>query len=248
MFVFFVIIILVIFFVFKINKPRIKGFIGELKVAWQLDRLNAEEYKIFNNLLIVTGNGSSQIDHVVISKYGIFVIETKNYKGWIFGNEKSEYWTQVIFRYKKKFINPIKQNWTHVYALKNIFPDFENIIYYPIVVFTGNVKLKNISSTIPVIYNKNLFNTIMSKREIVNLSNDEMIVIVNKLLEINTTDREARNEHINHVKHQRKERKRKEKLLVCPRCGVDLVVRDGKYGKFYGCQNYPRCKYTRPYR
>jgi cbb3-type cytochrome oxidase subunit 3 len=203
--VFIFIIIIVIFFVFRINKPRIKGFIGELKVAWQLDRLNAEEYKVFNNVLIVTGNESSQIDHVVISKYGIFVIETKNYKGWIFGNENDKYWTQVIFRYKTKIINPIKQNWNHVHALKNIFPNLKNVIYYPIIVFAGNANLKKITSTIPVIYNKNLFETIMSKREIINLSNEEMTFIENKLLEINTTDRETRNEHINRIKRRRKE-------------------------------------------
>lgn len=56
------------------------------------------------------------IDHVVISKYGVFVIETKNYRGWIIGNEKSEYWTQVIYKRKERLYNPIKQNYGHIKA------------------------------------------------------------------------------------------------------------------------------------
>jgi len=54
----------------------------------------------------------------VVSNYGIFVIETKNYKGWIIGNEFDDYWTQVIFKRKEKLYNPIKQNYGHIQALK----------------------------------------------------------------------------------------------------------------------------------
>ena len=66
------------------------------------------------------GEATSQIDHLVLSEYGIFVIETKRYKGWIFGSEKAENWTQVIFKEKHQFRNPVKQNWSHVYALKSV--------------------------------------------------------------------------------------------------------------------------------
>ena len=68
---------------FKVFVPDVKGFIGEKTVASELDRLPSEEYRILNDVLISFGSGSSQIDHIVISIYGIFVIETKNYKGWI---------------------------------------------------------------------------------------------------------------------------------------------------------------------
>ena len=72
-----------------------KGRIGEQRVAHILGRLPKDRYRIINNLLLRTSSGgTTQIDHVVISEYGIFVIETKFYKGWIYGGESSEYWTQ----------------------------------------------------------------------------------------------------------------------------------------------------------
>ncbi|MDZ7793905.1 MAG: nuclease-related domain-containing protein [Spirochaetia bacterium] len=80
-------IAIILIFIFKINKPKIKGHIGESRIAGQLNKLDDKEYKVLNNIFIRTSKGSSQIDHIVISTYGIFVIETKNYSGWIHGNE-----------------------------------------------------------------------------------------------------------------------------------------------------------------
>ena len=77
------VIVIVLIVVYRLNSPKYKGAIGESRVARQLDKLKDEEYKVFNDVLIRTGRGSSQIDHIVISIYGIFVIETKNYSGWI---------------------------------------------------------------------------------------------------------------------------------------------------------------------
>ena len=107
--------IVVISFVFiRVYKAKIKGYIGEKQVSKRLRKLNKRKYKVLNNVLLKTANGSTQIDHVVISIYGIFVIETKNYKGLIFGSENDENWTQVIYKNKGKFRNPIKQNYGHV--------------------------------------------------------------------------------------------------------------------------------------
>lgn len=94
----------------------------------------------------------SQIDHVVISKYELFVIETKNYKGWIFGSENAYEWTQVIFSNKYKLYNPLKQNLGHIKALQSNLVDYPNLNYFPIVVFTGSARLK-VNSSYPVITN-----------------------------------------------------------------------------------------------
>ena len=64
-----------------------KGKIGEKVVAGKLERLPKDQYRILNNVMIPTPQGSSQIDHLVVSIYGLFVIETKNYNGWIYGSE-----------------------------------------------------------------------------------------------------------------------------------------------------------------
>lgn len=232
---------------YSLNEPKIKGFIGESRVSRQLDKLQEEEYKVFNDVLIRTSSGSSQIDHIVISIYGIFVIETKNYSGWIYGNEDSEYWTQSIYAEKTKFRNPIKQNWAHIYALKEVLSDFEQVKYHPIVVFAGSAELKNVSSKIPVVYDNQLFQTIMDNRGIPSLSLEKVNKIADRLNKVKIQDRESKKEHVHHVRNSDFERKQKEKSLVCPRCSGDLVVRDGPYGRFYGCSNYPKCKYKLSY-
>ena len=85
---------------FALFKARIKGAIGEKTISAILYFLDKSKYKVINNVVLKNNEITSQIDHLIISDFGIFVIETKNYKGWILGNENSEYWTQVI--YKKK--------------------------------------------------------------------------------------------------------------------------------------------------
>ncbi len=103
-----------------LTSPVRKGKKGEARVKKQLKQLDETKFRILNNLMIGHKDKIVQIDHLVVSIYGIFVIETKNYSGWIYGNERSENWTQVLFQVKKRFRNPIKQNWAHVITLKEI--------------------------------------------------------------------------------------------------------------------------------
>ena len=121
-----ILLFLVIFgFIFLVKKiPEIRGHIEEKKVSAFLATLPSYEYKIFNDILLATESGTTQIDHIVVSRFGIFVIETKNYRGWITGNE--------------------------------------------------NIRAG-----------------------------------------------------------------------ICPKCGGNLVLRNGKYGSFYGCSHYPTCKFTK---
>ena len=104
--------------------PEDIGCHGESIVARKLERLSSDEYVVLHDLMISDKHGrTTQIDHVVISRFGLFVIETKCYKGWIFGNEGNLYWTQSLYAggrgwfassEKHKFQNPIKQNWRHI--------------------------------------------------------------------------------------------------------------------------------------
>ena len=242
-----IVIVVVLVFVYRLSKYKNKGDIGESRVARRLHKLKGEEYEVFNDVLLKTGSGSSQIDHIVISVYGIFVIETKNYSGWIHGHENSEYWTQSIYKKKTKFRNPIRQNWAHIYALKKVLSDFKQVTYHPIIVFTGSAELKNISCKIPVIYDRQIIRTVKDKTRIPNLSIEQVKNIAGKLNEVNIQDIKARKEHVHQVKNHVYERKRKENSKVCPRCGGNLVVIDGQYGKFYGCSNYPKCRYKLSY-
>ena len=243
----FIVFILIIVIVLKINSSKIKGSIGEAKVNTRLNFIG-KEYIVLKDILIKSSNGyTSQIDELVLSEYGLFVIETKNYKGWIFGNEKAENWTQVIYKEKHTFRNPIKQNWSHIYALKSLLSDYPNIKYHPIVVFSGNATLKSIESSIPVIYSNKLNSTIRKLSFEKCLSIDELNKIQTRLESSELKERNARKEHIKNIKQNVREKKIKMANLICPRCNGELKLRNGRNGKFYGCSNYPRCRFTMPY-
>ena len=243
----FIVFILIIVIVLKINSSKIKGSIGEAKVNTRLNFIG-KEYIVLKDILIKSSNGyTSQIDELVLSEYGLFVIETKNYKGWIFGNEKAENWTQVIYKEKHTFRNPIKQNWSHIYALKSLLSDYPNIKYHPIVVFSGNATLKSIESSIPVIYSNKLNSTIRKLSFEICLSIDELNKIQTILESSELKERNARKEHIKNIKQNVREKKIKMANLICPRCNGELKLRNGRNGKFYGCSNYPRCRFTMPY-
>ncbi len=105
--------------------------------------LNPNDYFIFSNLILPsTFNGSTQVDHIVVSKYGIFVIESKDYSGWIFGRAHDEKWTQSLPGANKyRFPNPLRQNWGHIKTLENLMPLPEKT-FISIVVFSDKSDFK----------------------------------------------------------------------------------------------------------
>ena len=98
-----------------------KGKVGERQVSSTLKRkLGKRDYLVLNDLVLPTkDHGTTQIDHLVVSRFGVFVIETKNMSGWIYGSEKSPEWTQVIYSWKSRFQNPLRQNYKHVKAVEH---------------------------------------------------------------------------------------------------------------------------------
>jgi len=136
-------LIVILVIIKLLSSARFKGWIGERGVRSGLARLDAFIYETFHDLYIPRpdGKGSTQIDHVVISPFGIFVIETKNYKGWIFGSEKQAQWTQQIYRRKERFQNPLHQNKLHVRALM-AFLDLPEESFKSLVFFIGDATFK----------------------------------------------------------------------------------------------------------
>jgi Nuclease-related domain. len=94
---------LIIAVCYRLLRPRLQGAIGEKKISLRLAGLDQSKYRVVNSVILNVRGRSTQSDYVVVSNFGIFVIETKNCKGWIFGGEHSEYWTQVIYKWKNKF-------------------------------------------------------------------------------------------------------------------------------------------------
>ena len=218
-----------------------KGAIGEKRVARILEKLPEGKYSVINNLLLNNSGYTSQVDHVVVSVYGIFVIETKTYQGIISGGENSEQWTQNIYGNKYEFRNPILQNYGHVKSLKQVLGDYKSVPFISIVAFSSQANLR-VSSNIPVVYWSQILDVIRGYENPV-IKESDVIRITRLLMASNTDSKETRKGHVKNVRANVKKRQETIASGKCPRCGGDLVLRKGKYGPFYGCSNYPKCTF-----
>ncbi len=239
-FIVFLIFALVVGF-FK--SPFMKGKIGEwivnLSNAVMLDK---NTYIPIKNITLKLDDGSTtQIDHILVSKYGVFIIETKNMKGWIFGGEHQKEWTQQIFKQKHKFQNPLHQNHRHVKALEEVL-ELPFSKFVSVVVFAGECTFK---TQMPQnVFGGASYNRYIKsfKQEILSYIQIEEVInrLQNSSLEISfKTDRM----HVKNLK-QRKQTEAFKNTTVCSRCGSAMVLRKNRQNgeEFYGCSNYPRCK------
>jgi len=222
---------------FTIKTPKGRGIIGELKVKLVLGKTKEGKKYVFNNYMLTFEGKSSQIDHILVNQSGVFVIETKNYSGRIYGNENQHEWTQVLNygKVKNRLYNPVKQNATHVYRLKKLLPNLPYV--NSVIVFVqNNTKYIQAESVIPLSHLKRL----IKERDKL-LTAEEMVKINNDLLSVKSECNISDKEHILEIY----EIKENIKNNICPRCGGKLVERNGKYGVFYGCENYPQCKFIK---
>ncbi len=118
-----------------------KGWFGEFIVKRAARSLDEATYKPFHNVTLQTTDGTTQIDHVFVSRYGVFVVETKNYKGWIFGGERQAKWTQKIYRHTNSFQNPLRQNYKHCKAIQALLDIPEDSIH-SVIAFVGDATFK----------------------------------------------------------------------------------------------------------
>ncbi len=251
------IIVFVVVLAWKIwsSSPKAIGNFGERHVAGELAWL-PKEYYTLNDILLPNQSGTiqtTQIDHIVVSPYGIFIIETKNYKGWISGHENSEKWKQSLFGKKglwgrttkqHKLQNPIRQNIAHTIAIKNILREIGNFRIIPIVVFSDNAKLNITTPNNIVIPWSSLRSTIKSFSEPC-ISQEDIAQILSKLSQSAITEERSRENHTLNIQAVQQNREATIAAGICPKCGGYLVAREGKYGHFIGCSRYPRCRFTK---
>ena len=231
------IVILLLLVILKFNakkiKSSIKGKLGEKRVALKLR--NIPNSVLINDLTFsVNDNKTCQIDHVLVCSRGIFVIETKTYSGRIYGDDSKREWTQVLQYGKVKniFYSPVKQNNTHIYELSK---RINNHNIFNCVVFVKN-NISFIESE--YVYSlRNIKKFIMKQPEIYAYNDVELIANSIKNLHQDISNKE-------HVKNIKKMQENIEHN-ICPRCGSELVLRQGNNGSFYGCSNYPKCKFTK---
>jgi len=121
---------------FQKSQAAMLGQVGEQKVLSDLTEHLDNRYAILQNLVLKTDLGDmTQIDFVVLSVYGVFVLEVKNYSGWIFGRETDKNWTYIHHQHKYSFMNPLRQNYKHIKALQYVsqqpFSCFQSLIVFP---------------------------------------------------------------------------------------------------------------------
>lgn len=274
------------------------GRYGEYLTYKYLKKFEADGSKFLFNIFVPKENDeTSEVDVLMICKKGIFVFESKNYSGWIFGSENQKNWYQTLpagrgRSHKEHFYNPIMQNRSHIKHLKAFLG--EQMPMRSIIVFSDRCTLKNIqihSNDICVINRYNVAPVISAIcNQIPNnvLTDSDITEIYNKLYPYTQVDEIAKIQHIANINNnlhmqsvqivpQNKTETVVEQLntaaidttsetsigetaepiktdnaepcvLKCPKCHGDLILRTATRGtnagkQFYGCSNYPKCKY-----
>jgi len=231
------------------KSPWFKGVTGETMVnlAAQLF-LNKNDYHLIKNITIPTEDGTTQIDHIIVSRFGVFVVETKNMKGWIFGGERQKMWTQQIYKSKHRFQNPLHQNYKHTKTLEaalGLTP--EKLI--SVVVFVGDGSLKT-DMPANVIYGGGYVRFIKSHKKAL-LSEAEVQQVISQIAEGRL--KPSIKTHVQHAQHvkaivaAKQPKAEASSAKSCPKCGSDMVLRTSKKGpnagnRFWGCSAFPKCR------
>ena len=224
------------------NSPKQKGKRGEKLVAGRLRKGLPDEYRILNDIYLPLPDGTTtQIDHIVVSQYGVFVVETKTYSGWIFGDEKSKEWTQSIYRKKSRFQNPMRQNYKHICALADNL-GIDKSYFRGVVAFTGDCTFK---TDMPegVVYSRRAAEYIRGFGQPI-IKAEQVGEVASVIAEWQGTLSEGQiRGHVDNLK-KRHSAVREGDAPRCPYCGGEMVLRkrkgDGK--SFYGCKSYPKCR------
>jgi restriction system protein len=222
-------------------RAAIRGWIGEkMTTLGMWLRLDRKIYRRVNDVILTSSNGTTQIDHVIVSVYGLFVIETKNMGGWIFGSANEGTWTQQFFSNRFKFQNPLRQNYRHTKCLAEILHLADEMLH-SVVFFIGDAQLK---TTLPEnVLTKGLSAYIMGfTKPVLEPAQVSEIELQLRALKAGRT--------VNRSAHLESLKERHASVTRCPKCGGLLKSRLAKRGAmagntFYGCTNFPRCRYTK---
>ena len=226
-----------------LKSARFKGWVGEaivnLSAHFLLDR---KTYHLIRNVTLPTEDGTTQIDHLIVSPYGVFVVETKNMKGWIFGGARQRYWTQKIYRHSQKFQNPLHQNYKHLKTVQSRLGLTDDQVF-SLVVFVRDSTFK---TPMPenVTHGGGYVRYIKAQTE-QRLSDAEVQSVI-EAIESGRLAATFRN-HRKHVAHVKEIVAKKSSEPRCPKCQGEMVKRTVKRGEnigkeFYGCKEFPKCR------
>lgn len=231
-----------------------KGAYGEYLIYKYLRKFEKNGAKFLFNCYILKDDGeTSEIDVIMIYKSGIYVFESKNYGGWIFGSESNKMWTQTLpngrFSRKERFYNPIMQNRTHIKWLEKYLTPTDPI--HCIVAFSERCVFKKLDITsgdVVVIKRYNVSRIVdeIDQRVGARLNDVRIKEIYDMLYPYSQVPEDVKEMHIENIRNSNKVIS----INRCPKCGGELILRKAKRGpntgnQFYGCSNYPKCRYIK---
>ncbi len=230
------------------HQPRGAGHMGEYLTEYALAHGGLPgRMRLWSNVLVPKDGAvvdETELDVLMLHERGVFVFESKNYSGWIFGSEGQRMWTQSLNRAtKERFYNPVMQNAAHVRVLSKrlVVPERDFVSY---IVFSDRCELKKVPADgegYRICHRDDLLRLVrrdLASRDVAfnGLQYSTLEQRINELAAASTDEAQAF--HAQDVQVAQSGN-------VCPRCGGRLVRRSGKYGEFFGCENFPRCRYTR---
>jgi len=219
------------------------GAWGEYLTYCKLGAIPGYKKFLFNCYIPKEDGTFSEADLILLHPSGVYVFESKNYSGWIFGNEADRQWTQSLNgRHKKRFYSPLMQNNSHIRQLLRFAPELAREAIQSVIVFSERCDLRKITLTsqqhLVVKRHRLLFAMEpLIRRQL--LSPADIDTLYQRLFPQTQLTEQQKQAHIQHVKDIAEHR-------ICPYCGNPLVVKTArKTGKqFWGCSKYPSCKYT----
>ena len=220
---FFIFSVIFALFALWLTLPSTKGMIGEYFVKKQLEKL-AKKYQglSFHNLMLGTGDQSTQLDNLLITSKAVYVIEVKNYAGRVYGGQYQDQWYQTI-RYdnkrrvrggrtytkthiaKNSFFNPIKQNLIHVNAIKQSIQSVQSLPLFNVVVFMNRTNITNVEmkdDTAYVINRRHLRRLVKQKEKELNTQSVDLTLIQDEFAKKNTFSKANLKKHIRKIKEK----------------------------------------------
>ena len=219
-----------------------KGRRGEDLIAEILQESVTGEYELLRNVYVPNGDKTAEIDLVMVHERGIFVFESKNYAGMIFGSKDGLNWIQRFPNGERhSFYNPVRQNENHIKALSR-YLGIPRLYFCSYIVFSGRCQLKNVPESN---YGVVITRTSELQAELGRIlkfpsrfHGKRFEDITERLLPLTNGEKEVKAKHIQDIRDA-------QHSTICPFCGAELAVRHGKYGDFWGCSSYPNCKFKR---
>ena len=220
---FWILLVLIILFIIFYRELKKNTSINKA-----LKRLDKKSYIVLNDVNINSSRKEYIFDTIIISKYGIFIVKYVDYDSKIYGDDRELQWIQLKNNKKIYFDNPVRDLHSNVRVISELL-DLNEKYFIPILCFTKEATLSlDIKDKVTQVeFLDDVIKTY--KKEIIKYG---LLEIKDRIINGNTVNASTKVVE-------------KESIDKCPRCGNKLIVRNGKYGDFLGCSNYPDCKYTR---